>query len=59
MEGCDLSEEEMHALMQEIKGLALNEKIHEVEELLDVIPLVLLKKHPTWHMATDYHGLRI
>ena len=49
----------MHALMQEIKGLALNEKIHEVEELLDVIPLVLLKKHLTWHTATDYHGLRI
>lgn len=45
--------------MQEIKGLALNEKIHEVEELLDVIPLVSLKKHSTWHTATDYHGLRI
>ena len=59
LEGCDLSEEEIHALMQEIKGLALNEKIHEVEELLDIIPLVSLKKHPTRHTATDYHGLRI
>ena len=59
MDGCDLSEEEMHGFMQEIKGLALNEKIQEVDELLELVSLQPLEEHPTIDAATEYNGLRI
>ncbi|MCZ6675941.1 MAG: cyclic nucleotide-binding domain-containing protein [Candidatus Poribacteria bacterium] len=59
LEGCDLSEGEMHALMREIKGFALGERIKEADELLDLVPLVPLGEHPTPDQATNYRGLRI
>ena len=58
MEGCDLSDEEMYALMREIEGLSLN-GIQEIDEILELVPLAPLEAGQTIDTATDYRGLRI
>lgn len=57
--GCDLDSGQIHDLMQEITGLASDQRIKDVDELVDLIALNPLVPAPQEPVATDYHGLRV
>ena len=59
MLNCDLPEQQIKVLMNEIKGLASNQIIKEVDELLELVTLQPSSEQEDSAVATYYNGLHI